>query len=194
MGPSSQYACVMCNGVINAPAKDVLSLFEDNTRIGEYNSFCKDIRYVFHGYWRKIVKMIQIILLHFTHFIFITLMRFPLLAPSAWRSWYSHLPVCDVSQAGYTSLRRTNYISFILLSFYIFDISYFSYIFNVFYHSYTLHFCFLLFYFRDVEYVSQDTKITWIGSPPIFPFKPRDFCTIVHIRKLKDGTIVVLNR
>lgn len=32
MGPSSQYACVMCNGVINAPAKDVLSLFEDNTR------------------------------------------------------------------------------------------------------------------------------------------------------------------
>jgi hypothetical protein len=32
VGPSSQYACVMCNGVINAPAKDVLSLFEDNTR------------------------------------------------------------------------------------------------------------------------------------------------------------------
>jgi uncharacterized protein YlxP (DUF503 family) len=32
MGPSSQYACVMCHGVINAPAKDVLALFEDNTR------------------------------------------------------------------------------------------------------------------------------------------------------------------
>jgi hypothetical protein len=36
VGPSSQYACVMCNGVINAPAKDVLSLFEDNTRYRVY--------------------------------------------------------------------------------------------------------------------------------------------------------------
>ena len=36
--------------------------------------------------------------------------------------------------------------------------------------------------------------MVWVGSPPIFPFKPRDFCTVVHIRKLKDGTMVVLNR
>ena len=40
MGPSSQYACVMCNGVINAPAKDVLSLFEDNTRYRMGNTAC----------------------------------------------------------------------------------------------------------------------------------------------------------
>ena len=44
IGPSSQFACVMCHGIINAPAKAVLSLFEDNTRIREYNSLCKDIR------------------------------------------------------------------------------------------------------------------------------------------------------
>jgi hypothetical protein len=43
-GPSSQYACVMCHGVINSPPKTVLSLFEDNSRVAEYNSFCKDIR------------------------------------------------------------------------------------------------------------------------------------------------------
>ena len=42
-GPSSQYACVMCHGIINSPPKTVLSLFEDNDRVGEYNSFCKDI-------------------------------------------------------------------------------------------------------------------------------------------------------
>lgn len=54
--------------------------------------------------------------------------------------------------------------------------------------------CFFFCRFRDVEYIADDTKVVWIGSPPIFPFKPRDFCTIVHIRKLKDGTIIVLNR
>lgn len=43
-GPSSQYACVMCHGVINSPPKAVLSLFEDNSRVSEYNSFCKEIR------------------------------------------------------------------------------------------------------------------------------------------------------
>ena len=42
-GPSSQYACVMCHGIINSPPKTVLSLFEDNDRVGEYNSFCKEI-------------------------------------------------------------------------------------------------------------------------------------------------------
>lgn len=89
-GPSAQYACVMCYGIINSPVKDVFSLFEDNARVSDYNSFCKEI--------------------------------------------------------------------------------------------------------RDVEVIADDTKVVWIGSPAIFPFKPRDFCTIVHIRKLKDGTIVVLNR
>jgi hypothetical protein len=89
-GPSAQYACVMCHGIIKSPVRDVLSLFEDNARVSEYNSFCKEI--------------------------------------------------------------------------------------------------------RDVELIADDTKVVWIGSPAIFPFKPRDFCTIVHIRKLKDGTIVVLNR
>jgi len=47
---------------------------------------------------------------------------------------------------------------------------------------------------RDLEDVAENTKIVWASSPPIFPFKPRDFCTVVHFRKLKDGTVVVLNR
>jgi hypothetical protein len=28
----------------------------------------------------------------------------------------------------------------------------------------------------------------------LFFFKPRDFCTVVHYRKLQDGTICVVNR
>lgn len=47
---------------------------------------------------------------------------------------------------------------------------------------------------KDIEVVADNTKISWSCSTPIFPFKPRDFCTIVHIRKLKDGTFIVLNR
>eukprot|EP01041_Mallomonas_annulata_P000572 gene572-1101_t len=47
---------------------------------------------------------------------------------------------------------------------------------------------------RDLENVADNTKVVWACAPPIFPFKPRDFCTIVHFRKLKDGTVVVLNR
>jgi len=42
--------------------------------------------------------------------------------------------------------------------------------------------------------VMLDDQVVWVGSPPIFPFKPRDFCTVVHVRKLKDGTVVILNR
>ena len=38
-GPSSQYACVMCNGTINSSPYKVLSLLEDPNRIKEYNSF-----------------------------------------------------------------------------------------------------------------------------------------------------------
>lgn len=47
---------------------------------------------------------------------------------------------------------------------------------------------------RDIEIVAENTKITWTLATPIFPFKARDFCTVIHFRKLKDGTLVVLNR
>lgn len=90
LGQGSQYACVMCSGTIHAPPRDVFALFEDNTRVPEYNSF----------YERG----------------------------------------------------------------------------------------------RDLEVVAENTKITWTATPPVFPFKPRDFCTLVHMRKLKDGTFVVLNK
>lgn len=89
-GPGSQFACVMCNGVVNSAPKSVLELFEDNTRVPEYNSF----------YARG----------------------------------------------------------------------------------------------KDLETVAENTKVTWAATPPVFPFKPRDFVTVIHIRKLKDGTYVVLNR
>jgi len=88
--PGSQYACVLCHGYINAAAPNVLALFEDDTRIQEYNSFY-----------------------------------------------------------------ATG---------------------------------------RDLETVAENTKISWASSPPVFPFKPRDFVTLVHIRKLKDGTVIVLNK
>lgn len=42
--------------------------------------------------------------------------------------------------------------------------------------------------------VAVHVQVVWVGSPPIFPFKPRDFCTVVHVRRLKDGTVVILNR
>eukprot|EP01031_Cornospumella_fuschlensis_P032160 gene32160-38900_t len=86
----SPYACVKCFGVIKAPPLKVLELFEDNTRVREYNT--------------------------------------------------------------------------------LFDEG------------------------RDLEVVAENTKVVWASSTPIFPFKPRDFCTVVHTRKLKDGTMVVLNR
>jgi hypothetical protein len=41
-GPSSQYACVMCNGTINSSPKQVLSLLENTARIKEYNSFYQE--------------------------------------------------------------------------------------------------------------------------------------------------------
>lgn len=46
---------------------------------------------------------------------------------------------------------------------------------------------------RDLEMVSEDTKVVWACAPPIFPFKPRDFCTVVHYRRYEDGTTIVLN-
>eukprot|EP01039_Chlorochromonas_danica_P000263 gene263-282_t len=89
-GLGSQFACVKAYGVIRAPPKKVLELFEDNTRVREYNT---------------------------------------------------------LFEKG-----------------------------------------------RDIEVVGENTKVVWAASSPIFPFKPRDFCTVVHIRQLKDGTFVVLNR
>lgn len=47
---------------------------------------------------------------------------------------------------------------------------------------------------RDVEFIADDTKIVCQIFPAIFPFKPRDFCTMVHRKELKDGSIVTLSR
>ena len=46
---------------------------------------------------------------------------------------------------------------------------------------------------RDIESISDDTKIKWVRAMPIFPFKTRDFCTLTHWRKLKDGTIAIIS-
>jgi hypothetical protein len=43
---------------------------------------------------------------------------------------------------------------------------------------------------RDLEYLNEQTKVVWACSPPLFLFKPRDYCTIVHYRKESDGTII----
>ena len=45
-----------------------------------------------------------------------------------------------------------------------------------------------------MENVAENTKVVWACSQGIFPFKARDFCTVVHFRQLKDGTVIVLNR
>jgi len=89
-GPGAQYACVMCHGIIDSSAQSVFDLFDDHSRMPEYNSFCA------RGY--------------------------------------------------------------------------------------------------DVETVAENSIVTWTCTPPVFPFKPRDFVSLVHTRKLKDGTMVVLNR
>lgn len=47
---------------------------------------------------------------------------------------------------------------------------------------------------KDITVVSDDTRVLWVTTPPVFPLKPRDFCTVWHVRRLKDGTCVVLNR
>lgn len=38
MGEGSHFACVKCTGNINAPAQNIFELFEDNTRVKEYNT------------------------------------------------------------------------------------------------------------------------------------------------------------
>lgn len=47
---------------------------------------------------------------------------------------------------------------------------------------------------REIEVVAPDTKVVHSQSVAIFPFKPRDFVYLLHHRKLRDGTMVVLNR
>ena len=49
------------------------------------------------------------------------------------------------------------------------------------------------FSFTQLIFSEPVLKVVWASASPIFPFKQRDFCTIVHFRELKDGTIVVLN-
>lgn len=46
---------------------------------------------------------------------------------------------------------------------------------------------------RDVAVVGANMKIVWASSISLFPFKPRDFCTVVNVRRLKDGTTLILN-
>lgn len=50
---------------------------------------------------------------------------------------------------------------------------------------------------EDVEYLSKDTKIAWSATNPYDSFgitKARDFLTMVHYRRLPDGTRIVVNR
>ena len=47
---------------------------------------------------------------------------------------------------------------------------------------------------KDIEFVGEDTKVYWSHAVPIFPLKARDFCTVKHIKRLKDGTSVVVQR
>ncbi len=46
---------------------------------------------------------------------------------------------------------------------------------------------------RDIEVVSQDTRVQYVRAMPMFPLKTRDFCTLFHVRKLKDGTIALVS-
>lgn len=46
----------------------------------------------------------------------------------------------------------------------------------------------------DVEAIDESTKIVWTFSTPIWIMKPRDFCTLVHMRQLKDGTYLFLQK
>eukprot|EP00752_Nemacystus_decipiens_P004825 g4391.t1 len=47
---------------------------------------------------------------------------------------------------------------------------------------------------KDLEVLSQDSKITWAASGRMGPFKARDFCTLVHFRTLSDGTLAQVSR
>ena len=53
---------------------------------------------------------------------------------------------------------------------------------------------------KDIKHFSNPnvknkwTKITWAFGPKYGPFKPRDFCSVVHYIKYSNGTSVILNR
>ena len=46
---------------------------------------------------------------------------------------------------------------------------------------------------RDIEVVSRDTRVKWVRAMPMFPLKTRDFCTLFHVCKLKDGTVALVS-
>jgi hypothetical protein len=60
--------------------------------------------------------------------------------------------------------------------------------------KFELPFFMILFKYRDIAFVAENTRIFWTSSPALFPLKPRDFCTIIHVRQLRDGTSIILNR
>ena len=45
--------------------------------------------------------------------------------------------------------------------------------------------------YNNTIYIIVKYCIYTIG---MFPMKARDFCTMIHVRKLRDGTILILNR
>uniref|UniRef100_A0A7S2ZJH5 START domain-containing protein n=1 Tax=Rhodosorus marinus TaxID=101924 RepID=A0A7S2ZJH5_9RHOD len=47
---------------------------------------------------------------------------------------------------------------------------------------------------QDLEVVNGETKITWSCSRSIGPFKPRDFVTLIHTKRKRCGSYLVLNR
>lgn len=58
-------------------------------------------------------------------------------------------------------------------------------------HEYNEH-CSIL---EDVIHIPEkSTKISWACTPKYGPFKARDFCSIVHFIKRKDGSRIILNR
>lgn len=46
----------------------------------------------------------------------------------------------------------------------------------------------------DIEFVGRNSTIVWACSTSLFPFQARDFCTLVHVRKLDNNTYIVLNK
>jgi len=44
LGPSAKFYCVMSSGVLDAPPEQVYTYFVDNSRVHEYNEFCKQVK------------------------------------------------------------------------------------------------------------------------------------------------------
>ena len=43
IGKAAKFACVRAHSVIDAPLEEVYDLFTDNTRVHEYNEYCKGV-------------------------------------------------------------------------------------------------------------------------------------------------------